>query len=99
MMFSLLTNLELPSLIRIMRLYLAIFLSSMILSAVIGRWPSPLSHWRALAYNLCKFKKIRQQRRRIRDIRKKSDREIFLKILRNPRLEYFIKTFQGRLAE
>ncbi len=99
MMFSLLTNLELPSLLRIMPLYLAIFLSSMTLSALIGRWPSAQSHWRALAYNLCNFKKIRQQRRRIRAIRKKSDREIFLKVLRNPRLEYFIKTFQGRLPE
>jgi hypothetical protein len=99
MMFSLLTILEWPSLIRIMPLYFGIFLSSMILGALTGRWPSAVSHWKALAYNLGNLKKIRVQRGRMRAIRKKSDREIFAKVLRNPRLEYFIKTFQGRLAE
>ena len=99
MMFSLLTNLEARSLLRIMPLYFTMFLASMVVAALTGRWASAQSHWRALAYNLCSLKRIRRQRQRMKIIRKKSDHEIFAKVLRNPRLEYFIKTFQGRLGE
>jgi hypothetical protein len=35
----------------------------------------------------------------IRSIRKISDKELFAKVMRNPRLDYFIKTFQGRLSD
>lgn len=35
----------------------------------------------------------------IRRIRKITDNELFSKVMRNPRLDYFIKTFQGRLGD
>jgi hypothetical protein len=99
MTYSLLTNLAPASLLRIMPLYLGIFVISMTSSVLTGKWIMAKAHWKALAYNLCNLKKIHAQRRRIRAIRKKSDREIFAKVLRNPGPGYLIKSFQGRLAE
>jgi GT2 family glycosyltransferase len=99
MMFSLLTLLEPGSLLRIMPFYFAIFLGSMAAAAITGRWASAGAHWRALMHNLRNLGKIRQQRRVAGQIRQKSDKEIFTKIMRSPRVDYFVKTFQGRLAE
>ncbi len=99
MMYSLLTNLECWSLWRVMPLYFAMFLSSMVAAALFGRWPTAQAHWKALAYNVTHVGSIIDLRKRIRGIRKKPDREIFAKVLKNPRLEYFVKTFQSRLAE
>jgi hypothetical protein len=99
MMYSLLTTLEWKSLVRVMPLYFGIFFASMIGAALFGRWPVARSHWKALSYNLGNLSRIREQRRRIRAIRKRSDKEIFAIVLRNPRVDYFIKTFQGRLAQ
>src|SRR5437867_1553646 len=74
-MFSLLTNLELQSMLRIMPLYFAMFIGSMAAAGLTARWASATSHWRALWHNLCSMKRIRQQRRRMRAIRRQSDRE------------------------
>jgi hypothetical protein len=68
-------------------------------AAVAGRWASAGAHGRALMHNLRNLANIRKQRRIAKQIRKKSDKEIFRKVMRTPRLDYFLKTFQGRLAE
>jgi GT2 family glycosyltransferase len=99
MMFSLLTTLEPLSLLRIMPLYLAVFMASMVAAFLTGRRAVAKAHWDALAYNLRNIKKIRVQRQRIQAIRKQSDLAIFAKVLRTPRLDYFAKTFQGKLGE
>jgi GT2 family glycosyltransferase len=99
MMFSLLTTLEPFSLLRIMPLYFVIFMVSMMAAFLTGRRAVAKAHWDALAYNLRNLKKIRTQHRRIQAIRKQSDSAIFAKILRTPRLDYFVKTFQGKLGE
>ena len=99
MMFSLLTTLEPLSLLRIMPLYLAVFMASMVAAFLTGRRAVAKAHWDALAYNLRNTKKIHVQRQRIQAIRKQSDLAIFAKVLRTPRLDYFAKTFQGKLGE
>ena len=99
MMFSLATILEPAWLLRIMPLYLFVFCASMGMAAVTGRRATASAHWRALAYNLKNIRKIRAQRARIQGLRRQSDREIFAKTLRTPRLDYFLKTFTGRLAQ
>ncbi len=99
MIFSLTTTLEGRWLARIMPLYFGLFLVSMVAAALAGRRATASGHWNALVYNLRNLRKIRQQRRRIQALRTKSDREIFSKALRNPRLEYFFKTFRGRLGD
>jgi GT2 family glycosyltransferase len=97
MMFSLLTTLAPSSLIKILPLYLTMFFASMILAALTGRTVTAKAHWKALVYNLVNYKKIALQRKRVRAFRKVSDREIFPKLLRTPRIEYFLKTFRGKL--
>jgi GT2 family glycosyltransferase len=99
MLFSLLTTLEPLWLLRIMPLYLAVFVASMLAAFFAGRRAVAKAHWDALAYNLRNIQKIRVQRRRIQAIRKQSDAKIFAKVLRTPRLSYFVKTFQGKLAD
>ena len=99
MMFSLLTILEPRWLLRIMPLYFAVFITSMFAAFISGRRAVAVAHWDALADNFRNLKKIRMQRRLLRAIRKQSDAEIFAKVLRTPRPDYFIKTFQGRLGE
>ena len=99
MMYSLLTTLEWASLLRVMPLYFAIFFSSMVAALVSGRWPTAQAHWKALTYNIVRLRKIVAQRKVVRAIRKIPDKEIFKKVRRNPRLDYFVKTFQGQLAQ
>ena len=99
MMFSLLTILEPLWLLRIMPVFIIILLVSMLAAFVAGRRSVAKAHWDAMAYNFLNLKKIRVQRRRIQAIRKQSDSEIFAKVLRMPHLDYFIKTFQGKLGE
>jgi GT2 family glycosyltransferase len=97
--FGLLANLSAGSLCRIMPLYFLVFFTSMTSAALTGKLTVFKAHWHALASNWRRIGKIRAQRELIRRIRKISDRELFAKVMRNPRLDYFIKTFQGRLSE
>jgi GT2 family glycosyltransferase len=97
--FGLLANLSAGSRWRIMPLYFLIFLTSMISAALTGRGTVFVAHWHALSSNWRRLGKIRAQRELIRRIRKISDRELFAKVMRNPRLDYFFKTFQGRLSD
>ncbi len=97
--FGLLANLSAGSLWRIMPLYFLIFFASMAMAALTGKKIIFAAHWHALAANWRRLGKIRAQRELIRRIRKISDRELFAKVMRNPRLDYFTKTFQGRLSD
>jgi GT2 family glycosyltransferase len=99
MMFSLLSNLSPFSLVRIMVPYFAMFSASMLFGALTGKRAMAKAHWKALVYNLMNVRKILAQRKRSRSFRKVSDHQIFQKTLRTPRLDYFVKTFQGRLEE
>jgi GT2 family glycosyltransferase len=97
--FGLLANLSARSLCRIMPLYFLVFFTSMATGALTGKRIVFAAHWHALSSNWRRLGKIRAQRELIRRIRKISDQELFAKVLRNPRLDYFIKTFQGRLSD
>ena len=82
-----------------MPLYFVVFFASMILAVLTGKKMVFQAHWHALASIWRRRDEIRAQRRLIRRIRKISDRELFAKVLRNPRVDYFFKTFQGRLSD
>jgi len=97
--FGLLANLSAGSLWRIMPGYFLVFFASMTLAALTGQSSVWRSHWHALMACRRRLGKIRAQRELIRRTRKISDRELFAKVMRNPRLEYFVKTFQGRLSD
>jgi GT2 family glycosyltransferase len=98
MIFSLLTILQTSWLLRIMPLFLAVFVASMCVAFLTGRRSTASAHWNALIHNVRNIRKIRSQRARIQAFRKQPDRDIFAKVLRNPRLEYFTRTFTGDLA-
>jgi hypothetical protein len=97
--FGLLANLSAGSLWRIMPGYFLVFFTSMTLAALTGKKIVFTAHCHALTSNWRRIGKIRAQRKMIRRIRKITDSELFAKVMRNPRLDYFIKTFQGRLGD
>ena len=96
---GLLSNLGLISMLWILPGYCLLFLGSMAAAALAGRKASFLAHWNALLYCAKNLKKIRHRRTITRKIRKVSDQWIFSKVMRMPRLEYFLKTFQQKLAD
>ena len=97
--FGLLANLSAGSLCRIMPLYFLVYFASMVMAVLTDKRTVFAAHWHSLASTWRRLGKIRAQRELIRRIRKISDRELFAKVMRNPRLDYFIKTFQGRLSD
>lgn len=99
MMFSLLSNLSWPWMFRILPFYFAMMFGSMAMSAVTFKKIQFLAHWGAFTHCFKNFGKIRARRRLVKSFRKASDREIFSKALRNPRLEYFVKTFTGKIGD
>lgn len=99
MVFSLLGNLSASSLLKIMPLFLGIIFFRLLVFALTLKGGPLRSLASALAYNLVGWKKIWQRRRLVGSLRRKSDTEIFKAVLRNPRFDYFLKTFKGRIAE
>lgn len=97
--FSLLSNLSWTSLALILPGYLAAFFVGMVGAGLTGNRPIFTAHTYALGRTLLSFKRIRAQRRVTRRIRKISDRALFARVLRTPRLSYFLRTFQGRLRD
>jgi hypothetical protein len=85
--------------VRIMPLFIGMLFCSTVVSALTFKKAQFLAHCRAFTYCLCNLRKIRARRALMRKIRKQSDSEIFAKVLRNPRWDYFLKTFQGRLRD
>jgi hypothetical protein len=99
MMFSLLGNLSAPSLMRILPAFFGVLMFRMTAFLVTLNWAQLRAHWGAFAYNVHHWKRIRTRRQLIKNIRKTSDQEIFAKVLKTPRLQYFVKTFQGRIRD
>lgn len=97
--FGLLANLSAGSRWRIMPGYFLIYFTSMILAALAGKGAVFRSHWQALLSVCRRLGKVRAQRELIRRTRKTSDAELFARVMRNPRLNYFVKTFRGRLSD
>lgn len=99
MAFSLLSNLSFSSRLRILPLFFGMLLASMAAAAFTFKWGQFAAHFGAVTYCLTHYRKILERRRIVKSIRRRSDREIFAKVLRNPRLSYFVKTFSGRLTD
>jgi GT2 family glycosyltransferase len=97
--FGLLANLSAGSLCWIMPGYFLVFFASMTAAVMTGKKVVFGAHWHALARNFRNLGGIRKQRLLIRRIRKISDRQLFQKVMKTPRPEYFIKTFQSRLSK
>jgi len=98
MAFSLLSNLSLGGLFRIAPCFFAVLVVGLIVSAVALRKPAVLAHAGALLCPLRCMSRIRQRRKLVKQIRRRSDRQIFATVLRNPRPSYYLRTFTATLA-
>lgn len=97
MAFSLMANLSFPSRVRILPFFFALVSASLLLSLLSLRMESAAAYWAVLTGWIPRYGRIRSRRRMIRPLRTRSDRRVFERVLRNPRLSYFIKTFRGDL--
>jgi GT2 family glycosyltransferase len=98
MAFTLLSNLSWTSRWRILPFFFAMLGVSMLAAAVRCDRAKVAAHWGAITCGLSQHRRIRQRRRLVKSFRRQPDRAIFAHVLRTPRLEYFIKTFTGRLS-
>jgi GT2 family glycosyltransferase len=99
MVFSLAANLSCGARLRILPPFLILLAASMMASLLRGRLGQAAAHWNALLCPLLSASGIRKRRALIRGMRRRTDTEIFAKVLKNPRLSYFVKTFTGHLAD
>jgi len=98
MAFSLLSNLSFGSRLRILPPFFAVLCASMAASAIRLQGAKFAAHFGALTHCFTHYGKIRHRRSLVRSMRKQTDGEIFAKIMRTPRVEYFVKTLAGDLA-
>lgn len=98
MSFSLNSNLSFASRLRILPAFYAILAAVVLASALTLRWGTFTAAIGAIFWRWNQRKKIRLRRKLIKTIRQRSDKEIFKKVLRTPRLSYFAKTFTGNLG-
>jgi GT2 family glycosyltransferase len=99
MMFSLLGNLSARSLMRIMLWFFLVLAFRMVTLLMRLNLPMFAAHWRAFTYNFGQRSKIKARRQLVKQIRKESDRQIFAKVLKNPRLGYFYKTLHAKIED
>jgi GT2 family glycosyltransferase len=99
MAFSLLSNLSWWSRARILPLFFTVLIVSSIGAVLKMQWKRALAHWEALVWCVRRYPQVKARRRLLKSVRQTSDSAIFNKVLRTPRLAYFVKTFNDRLAE
>jgi GT2 family glycosyltransferase len=99
MTFSLLSNLSFASRFRILPPFFATLIASAFAAACTLKRAQLVAHLGAIAYSIAHYRKIMKRRRLIRKIRRQTDEAIFSKVLRTPRLEYFLKTLTGKLNQ
>jgi len=99
MVFSLMANLSFWSRLRIMPPFFAMLTAGMLASALARDGAQFRARYQAIASCFKNYGKIRARRRLVSGFRKQSDRDIFRKVLRTPRFEYFVKTFTGKLRD
>ena len=98
-LYSLLTLLSVGSLIRLIPPLYAVLVLSATLNALTLRFDKAAAHLPALLVPFTNLPAILRRRRQLGGLRKVDDAAIFAKCLRRPRLEYFWKSFRGRVGE
>jgi GT2 family glycosyltransferase len=99
MTFSLASNLSPGARWRILPPFLLILFASMVASIIRGKAGQARAHWEALICPWRDASGIRKRRRLIASIRVRSDIDLLSRVIRNPSLDYFLKTFTGNLRE
>jgi len=99
MIFSLLGNLSVKYLIRIMPLFLSVMIFRMVLFLITFNWGQFYAHAYAIGFNSCHLANIWQRRRLISEIRKEKDATFFTEVLRTPQFSYFLHTFRSTIGQ
>ncbi|MFM1945283.1 MAG: hypothetical protein RI897_4265 [Verrucomicrobiota bacterium] len=97
-LFSLLSNLSTPALLKILPLYSLLFLTSTLAALITLRIPLLKAHTHALTHCWKNRASIRNRRHLARQIRTIPDKQLLPRILRNPRFSYFWRSFTGSLS-
>lgn len=97
--FTLLSNLEWATILRVLPLYAAVLVGSLGAHMVRRQWPQVGAHLEALLVPFTEWHRIVARRRLITRIRKVPDAGFWPKVCRWPGLGYFLKTFQGRVSQ
>lgn len=98
-LYSLLTLLSVGSVIRLIPPLYAVLVVSAVLNALLLRFDKAGAHLPALLVPFAKTRAILRRRRQLAPLRKVDDAAIFAQCLRRPRVEYFWKSFRGRVRE
>lgn len=99
MLFSLLSNLSIPWVLRILPLLVLVLTLRMCAFLFAFNFCAVKSHMTAIGEQFLGWRRIAERRNLIHRIRRVPDRVIFEKCLRNPRPDYFVKTFRGKIGE
>jgi len=99
MAFSLMSNLSFRWRLEILPCFFAVLGASLLASVVRLKWAQATAHAGAVLHCVLNYGRVRNRRRLIKQMRRQRDRDIFSQVLRTPRLDYFTKTFTGRLQD
>lgn len=94
-LLSFLKNFEVQTLIVVIPVFIALHILLIVAYLLQGKWRATLSFPRSLWWNVKHMTKTLKKRKNIKRIRKKSDKEIFMKVKRNPRWRYYYYLFVG----
>jgi GT2 family glycosyltransferase len=98
-LLSLLKNIQWRSLVTIVPIHL----SSDILISIVWLLGMKFKHfsiiYKAIWWNLAHLRETLEKRRTIQSMRKISDKQIFLRVQKNPKFAYYIFLFRGNLAD
>jgi GT2 family glycosyltransferase len=97
-LFSLLGNMSVGGLLRVLPLYGLVFFASMLAALVTLRGPLLVAQVHALGHFWRQRRAIRERRRLVRRIRVLSDQELFARVVRTPGFSYFWRSFTGTLS-
>jgi GT2 family glycosyltransferase len=97
-LFSLLGNLSVGGLFRVLPLYGVVFLASLLAALLTLRWPLLAAQGHALGHCWRQRGRVRERRRLVKRIRVLRDRDLFARVMRTPGLTYFWRSFTGTLG-
>ncbi|MFC1649092.1 glycosyltransferase family 2 protein [Patescibacteria group bacterium] len=96
---SILKNFSAPELIKVLSVHVSISTMLSITWLFQGRFKHSFSLYRALAWNVLNIGKTYQKRVRVQSMRKMRDKDIFVKVKKNPRFEYYKFLFRASFAD
>jgi GT2 family glycosyltransferase len=96
-LLSFLKNFEIKSLLTIIPTFIILNVVLSLLWLFQGKQMHFIALYKAIWWNIVHFKKTLAKRKKIQTLRKKSDKEIFSLVKKNPRFNYYLNLFRGNV--